>query len=169
MNERRRLEPDVFALPVERMREGYYTDAYFNFSKRVLETRDEHPRVLMQVFQKYEARRAGRHGRGHRHPAAVLGPPPRRAAAGARGSTAGTSSRSGRSTTATTIAPWETVMTIEGDYSLFAHLETVYLGVLTRRTLISTNVRRVVEAAGDKPILFFPARFDHYRVQTGDG
>ena len=67
------------------------------------------------------------------------------------------------------IAPWETVMTIEGDYSLFAHLETVYLGVLTRRTLISTNVRRVVEAAGDKPILFFPARFDHYRVQAGDG
>ena len=67
------------------------------------------------------------------------------------------------------IAPWETVMTIEGDYTLFAHLETVYLGVLTRRTLISTNVRRVVDAAGDKPIFFFPARFDHYRVQAGDG
>ena len=30
-------------------------------------------------------------------------------------------------------------------------------------------MRRVVEAAGGKPILFFPARFDHYRVQTGDG
>ena len=28
------------------------------------------------------------------------------------------------------IAPCETVMTIEGDYSLFAHLETVYLGSL---------------------------------------
>ena len=64
---------------------------------------------------------------------------------------------------------WETVLTIEGDYSLFAHLETVYLGALSRRTLISTNVRRVVQAAGGKPILFFPARFDHYRVQTGDG
>ena len=45
----------------------------------------------------------------------------------------------------------------------------VYLGALSRRTLISTNVRRVVEAAAGKPILFFPARFDHYRVQTGDG
>ena len=45
------------------------------------------------------------------------------------------------------IAPWETVMTIEGDYTLFAHLETCYLGVLARRTLISTNVRRVVDAA----------------------
>ncbi len=31
-------------------------------------------------------------------------------------------------------------MTIEGDYTLFAHLETVYLGVLARRTLIATNV-----------------------------
>ena len=46
------------------------------------------------------------------------------------------------------IEPWETVMTIEGDYTLFAHLETVYLGVLARRTLISTNVTRVLEAAG---------------------
>jgi nicotinate phosphoribosyltransferase len=60
-------------------------------------------------------------------------------------------------------------MTIEGDYTLFAHLETCYLGVLARRTLISTNVRRVVQAANGKPILFFPARHDHHRVQTGDG
>ena len=30
-------------------------------------------------------------------------------------------------------------------------------------------MRRVVQAAHGKPILFFPARFDHYRVQTGDG
>jgi nicotinate phosphoribosyltransferase len=67
------------------------------------------------------------------------------------------------------VAPWETVMTIEGDYTLFAHLETCYLGVLARRTLISTNVRHVVEAARGKPILFFPARHDHHRVQTGDG
>jgi nicotinate phosphoribosyltransferase len=67
------------------------------------------------------------------------------------------------------IAPWETVLTIEGDYSLFAHLETLYLGVLARRTLISRNVRDVVSAAQGKPILYFPARFDHWQVQTGDG
>jgi nicotinate phosphoribosyltransferase len=60
-------------------------------------------------------------------------------------------------------------MTIEGDYSLFCHLETVYLGALSRRTLVSRNVREVVEAANGKPILYFPARFDHHRVQTGDG
>ena len=40
---------------------------------------------------------------------------------------------------------------------------------LARRTLVSTNVRRVVEAAAPKPILFFPARHDHWLVQTGDG
>ena len=67
------------------------------------------------------------------------------------------------------IEPWETVMTIEGDYTLFAHLETVYLGVLARRTLITTNTARVVEAANGKPIIFMPARHDHHRVQTGDG
>src|ERR671936_1236987 len=67
------------------------------------------------------------------------------------------------------VEPWETVMTIEGDYSLFAHLETVYLGCLARRTLVMRNVRDVVEAARGKPILFFPARHDHWLVQTGDG
>jgi nicotinate phosphoribosyltransferase len=67
------------------------------------------------------------------------------------------------------IEPWETVMTIEGDYTLFAHLETVYLGTLARRTLITTNVVRVLEAANRKPIIFMPARHDHHRIQTGDG
>jgi len=67
------------------------------------------------------------------------------------------------------VAPQETVMTIEGDYSVFAHLETVYLGCLARRTLVMHNVREVVEAARGKPILFFPARHDHWLVQTGDG
>ena len=61
------------------------------------------------------------------------------------------------------------MLTIEGDYSLFCHLETVYLGALARRTLISRNVREVVRAANGKPILYFPARHDHHRVQTGDG
>ena len=67
------------------------------------------------------------------------------------------------------IGPRETVMTIEGDYSLFAHLETVYLGVLARRSLIMRNVSEVVEAARGKQIFYFPARHDHWLVQTGDG
>jgi nicotinate phosphoribosyltransferase len=34
---------------------------------------------------------------------------------------------------------------------------------------VMRNVREVVDAAGGKPILFFPARHDHWLVQTGDG
>jgi nicotinate phosphoribosyltransferase len=67
------------------------------------------------------------------------------------------------------ISPWETVMHISGDASLFAHLETVYLGILARRTKIASNVRGVVDAANGKIVLYFPARFDHWAVQGGDG
>lgn len=59
-------------------------------------------------------------------------------------------------------------MTIRGDYSLFAHLETVYLGYMAQRTLVMRNVHKIVEAANNKQILFFPARHDHWLVQTGD-
>ena len=52
---------------------------------------------------------------------------------------------------------------------LVAHLESVYLGVLARRTLVANNVRRVVDAAGGKPVLFFADRFDHWATQGGDG
>ncbi|HEU4762699.1 MAG TPA: hypothetical protein VFS74_10300, partial [Gemmatimonadales bacterium] len=44
-----------------------------------------------------------------------------------------------------------------------------YLGVLARRTRVGTNTRRVVEAAAPKEVMFFPARHDHWLVQTGDG
>ena len=60
-------------------------------------------------------------------------------------------------------------MLISGPYRAFAHLETLYLGVLARRTRVATNTRLVVEAAWPKPVMFFPARFDHWLVQTGDG
>jgi nicotinate phosphoribosyltransferase len=61
------------------------------------------------------------------------------------------------------------VLLIEGDYGLFSHLETVYLGCLARRSLIMRNVAEVVEAARGKQIFYFPARHDHWLVQTGDG
>lgn len=67
------------------------------------------------------------------------------------------------------VQPYETVMHIKGDAVLFAHLETIYLGILARRTRIATNVRRVVEAANGKSVLYFPARFDHWAIQGGDG
>jgi nicotinate phosphoribosyltransferase len=68
-----------------------------------------------------------------------------------------------------TIAPRETAMLITGPYVAFAHLETDYLGVLARRSLVATNVRRVIDAAHGKPVIFMGARHDDWRVQTPDG
>jgi nicotinate phosphoribosyltransferase len=64
---------------------------------------------------------------------------------------------------------WEPVIQLTGPYRLVAHLESVYLGVMARRTLVASNVRRVVDAAGGKPVLFFADRFDHWATQGGDG
>ena len=33
VTERERLAPEAFRLPVEKIREGYYSDAYFNYAK----------------------------------------------------------------------------------------------------------------------------------------
>jgi len=51
----RRLDPAVFDLPVEKMRAGWYTDAYFNHARAALLEAGRHPRVLMQIFQKKNA------------------------------------------------------------------------------------------------------------------
>ena len=67
------------------------------------------------------------------------------------------------------VKPWEPVMHILGPYLAFAHLETPYLGVLARRTLVASNVRRVVEAANGKPVILMGARHDDWRIQTADG
>src|SRR5215207_385339 len=150
----RRLPPEIFDLPVEKMREGYYTDEYFNQTRRVLLEDGRRPRVVMQVFQKKRAVLAGMD-----EAIAVL-----KLCSDDWDALTVHALYDGDE-----ISPWETVMTIEGDYTGFAHLETVYLGVLARRTMIATNVKRVVEAANGKPIIFMPARYDHHRVQTGDG
>ena len=162
--DRQRLSPATFRLPVEKIRDGYYSDAYFNHTKALLEADDHRPHVVMQVFQRRESVLGGideaiavlKQCAGHR---------------GADGRWVNTFKELevGALYEGDEIAPWETVMTIEGDYSQFAHLETVYLGCLARRTLIMRNVHEVVEAANGKPILYFPARHDHWLVQTGDG
>jgi nicotinate phosphoribosyltransferase len=151
---RQRLAPEVFDLPVERMRAGWYTDAYFNHARDVLLADGRRPRVLVQVFQKNDAYLGGMD-----EAIAVL----KLCAHEPEGLVVHALYDGDR------VEPWETVMTIEGDYTAFAHLETVYLGTLARRTLITTNVVRVLEAANGKPIIFMPARHDHHRVQTGDG
>jgi nicotinate phosphoribosyltransferase len=151
---KKRLPPEVFDLPVDKMREGYYTDAYFNHTRETLLADDRNPRVVMQVFQKRDAYLGGMD-----EGIAIL----KLCSHDWEALTVHALYDGDR------IAPWEPVLTIEGDYTLFAHLETVYLGTLARRTLITTNVVRVLEAANGKQIIFMPARHDHHRVQTGDG
>ena len=151
---RARLPPEIFDLPVEKMRAGWYTDAYFNHARETLLRDGRHPRVVMQVFQREHAWLGGMD-----EAIAILklcaneldGLEVRALYDGDR------------------IEPWEPVLTIEGDYTTFAHLETPVLGTLARRTLITTNVVHVLQAANGKPIIFMPARHDHHRIQTGDG
>ena len=163
--QRSRLSSAVFRLPIERIRQGYYSDAYFNFTKELLEDDGHHPHVLMQVFQKHEHSILGgidealavlRECAGHRREDGVweCGWDDLEVHALYEGDQ---------------IGPREAVLTVRGDYALFAHLETVYLGCMARRTLVMRNVDEVVAAANGKQILFFPARHDHWLVQTGDG
>jgi nicotinate phosphoribosyltransferase len=159
-----RLSSAVFRLPIERIRNGYYSDAYFNLTKELLEADDHHPQVLLQAFQKEDSILGGvdeaiailRECSGHRRPDGTwhCGWDDLEVHALFEGDR---------------VAPREAVLTIRGDYALFAHLETVYLGCMARRSLVMRNVAEVVEAAQGKQILFFPARHDHWLVQTGDG
>ncbi len=61
------------------------------------------------------------------------------------------------------------VIKIRGRYRDFAILETPILGTLTETTRVATNVYEVLEAAGGKDVLFFPARFAHYKIQALHG
>ena len=123
----RRLPPEIFDLPVEKMKAGYYSDAYFNYGRETLLADGRHPRVLMQVFQKHRS---------------VLGGMDEAIAILALCSHGWEELEVRALHDGDDIEPWETVMTIEGDYTLFAHLETVYLGVLARRTFVEISVRR---------------------------
>jgi len=154
MPRRQRLDPSIFHLPVERMRSGYYSDKYFVRTRDVLLADHFRPRVTMQVF-----------GKTH----AFLGGIDEAIAILKLCSADWQELRVQALYDGDEVEPWETVLLVEGPYDAFAHLETLYLGVLSRRTRVGTNTRRVVEAAAPKQIMFFPARHDHWLVQTGDG
>ncbi len=152
-----RLDPSIFALPVEKMRSGYYSDKYFVRARDLLLADRVNPSVTMQVFQKRDAVVAGTD-----EAIAIL-----KLCLADGWDFADLEVRSLRD--GDRARPWETVMLITGPYGAFVHLETLYAGVLARRTRIATNTRAVVEAAWPKSIMFFPARHDHWMVQTGDG
>ncbi|HEV8195056.1 MAG TPA: hypothetical protein VGP87_00340 [Gemmatimonadales bacterium] len=154
MTARLRLDPAIFNLPVEKMRAGYYSDKYFTRAREILLADAHRPRVTMQVFGK-----SGAFLGGIDEAIAIL-----KLCALEWNNLEVWALHDGDA-----IEAWETVLLIEGPYDAFAHLETLYLGVLARRTKVGTNTRRVVDAARPKEIMFFPARHDHWLVQTGDG
>ena len=151
---KQRLDPAIFHLPVEKMREGYYSDKYFVRARDLLRKDRHRPRVTMQVFGKAHASLGGID-----EAIAIL-----KLCAERWDELVVHALYDGEA-----IEPWETVLLIEGPYDAFAVLETLYLGVLARRTRVGTNTRRVVEAAKPKQVMFFPARHDHWLIQTGDG
>lgn len=149
-----KLKPQIFKLPVKQIKEGLFSDKYFVRTKQILKKDNHHPNVLMQIFTRDNGIVCGID-----EVAAVLkycADNPEKLILKAL--------RDGDK-----ISIKETVMTIEGDYSAFAHLETVYLGILARRTAIATIVKDLVEAAKPKGIIYFGARFDHFLNQQGDG
>jgi nicotinate phosphoribosyltransferase len=151
---RPRLDPAIFNLPIDKMRSGYYSDKYFVRARDVLMADGQAPRVTLQVFGKADAFLGGID-----EAIAIL-----------KLCSEEWSDLTVRALyDGDPIAPFEVVLEIEGPYDAFVHLETLYLGVLARRTRVGTNTRRVVEAAHPKDVMFFPARHDHWLVQTGDG
>ncbi|MFV2007092.1 MAG: nicotinate phosphoribosyltransferase, partial [Longimicrobiales bacterium] len=152
-----RIDPNAFDLPVEAIRRGHYTDKYFVRAREVLAANELSPNVTMQVFQKHRALLAGTD-----EAIALL-------------KLCLTESFSWSDLEVLslhdgdTIDPHETVMWISGPYRAFAHLETLYLGILGRRTLVATLTEETVAAAAPKPVLFFPARHDLWSAQAGDG
>jgi nicotinate phosphoribosyltransferase len=154
MGRRPRLNPSIFHLPVEKMRAGYYSDKYFVRTRDILLANGSRPRVTMQVFGKVHA---------------YLGGIDEAIAILKQCAIEWTDLVVHALYDGDEVQPWETVLIIEGPYDAFAHLETLYLGVLARRTKVGTNTRRVVDAARPKEVMFFPARHDHWLVQTGDG
>ena len=151
---KKRLDPAIFHLPVDKMREGYYSDKYFVRARELVRKDHPRPRVTMQVFGKSHAYLGGID-----EAIAIL-----KLCAERWDELVVHALYDGDE-----IQPWETVLLIEGPYDAFAVLETLYLGVLARRTRVGTNTRQVVEAAKPKEVMFFPARHDHWLVQTGDG
>src|SRR3954463_6838138 len=138
---RERLSPEVFRLPVERISSGYYTDAYFNFTKELLGAENHRPNVLMQVFQKRDQTILG----GIDEAIAVL-----KQCAGCVGPDGswqnGWDKLEVRALSGgDEVDALEPVMTIGGDSPLFAPLETVSRGSPARRSLVMKNVRDVVD------------------------
>lgn len=140
-----------------RMRTGWLTDRYFVRTIGTLEHAGHDPRVTMQFFPKLEGVVAGLYECIRMLQTQLW---PEYAYEDLTVSTALEGER---------VAPWQVPFRIEGKYRAFAHLETPLDGVLSRRSLVASNVARAVEAADGTPVVYFGPRHDDWRIQTPDG
>src|SRR5689334_13225003 len=151
---KKRLEPAAFNFPVEQIKAGFYTDTYFVRSRDILRAEGRSPRVLMQVTGK----QIGYLG-GIDAAIAVL-----KLCCDDWDALQVHALLEGDF-----YDDWETVLTIEGPFDAFIHLETIFLGLLGRGTKICSNAHDLVEAARPKPVIFLGARDDHFATQAVDG
>lgn len=151
---RKRLDPALFNLPVDQIRRGFYTDAYFIRAREIARQDARAMQVLMQFTGKNEGWVSGID-----ESVALL-----KLCAEDWSSLVVHALYEGDR-----FEGWDTVMTIEGPYPAFGHLETLCLGALGRRTRVCTNAKLVCEAARSKPVMFFGARDDVFGNQAGDG
>ena len=149
---------------IKKIRRGYFSAVYFNRTKYILEQEKNLQVVTMQVFQK----NAGSILCGTQEVKELF-----KVTTGFWNKGQWINKFSSLTIEvlpeASRLNSWEPVLHITGPYIYFAHLESVYLGILARRTLVASNVCAAVKAARGKPVLFFADRFDHFLNQEGDG
>jgi nicotinate phosphoribosyltransferase len=151
---RKRIDPALFALPVDQIRAGVYSDAYFNSARAALRAEGRVARVTWQLSVKNDG---------------WLGGIDEAVALLKLCSDDWSALEVHALYEGDRVDSWDTVMTVVGDYASFAHLETLILGTVARRTRVCTNLRTLVDAARPKPVFYFGARSDHALLQPGDG
>lgn len=63
----------------------------------------------------------------------------------------------------------EPILVIRGDYREFCYLENIIDGILSRRSSIATNCKRVTDLIGGENMVFMGDRTDDYLMQAYDG
>ena len=149
---RKRIDPAVFQLPVEAIRNGEFSDPSSRRARDLL-SREPQPTVLLQFAAEHEG---------------VVGGVDEAIAILRLGAPDWNELSVQALFDGDRVESWETVMTVEGPYTSVAHLEKLCVGVLARRTRVCTGARLLADAARSKPILLFPGRHDHYLMHPGD-
>jgi hypothetical protein len=188
----KRLPASVFKLDVERMRQGWYSDHYFNNIVRILSDlaaagyrfRGKCPVLSergislsdvdvgnMWVDMQFFTKRAPYSiVAGVDHAIAMFKECTGHLEAGGRFVNTAEHLEIEAVLDGEKVKPWETVMRVRGRYRDFAFLETPTLGAMARRTRIATNVYRTLEAARGKPASsFFPRASTFTRPNPGTG